>query len=105
MARGDVARSVEIHYRATTTYGLSAFSVPGADAAAIAAAAVVPHRKIRQTTVGRLRASGFEVVASEPPPHHVDVMLPGPITDETYELLNAAFDPPEANPTALEGTQ
>lgn len=59
----------------------------------------LPHRVIRRTTVGRLRAAGFEVVRSGPE-HHVTIRLRSPFADIGRELeaLASAFAPSEAKP-------
>jgi hypothetical protein len=107
MADDDIKRAAEVNFRKNGSYALSVWSFPGLDAAGVArtvgdqvAANALPHRQMRQSTVQRVRDVGFDVTPSPPPPGHVDINLPGPMTDEMCELLDGAFDPPEANPIA-----
>lgn len=60
----------------------------------------LPHAVIRVTTVGRLRAAGFEIEATGAYAH-CTVWLPD-ATHERLEHLRAAFDDPAPNPAAGE---
>ena len=106
MAFDDLKRAAEAHYRQHGVYALSMYSRPDLTAAEIAQVVggeALPHQQMRASTVGRLRGNGFEVVPSEPPPAHVDVLLQGPLTEEVAAALVATFNPPEPNPVALSG--
>jgi hypothetical protein len=99
--------SAEANYRDEGLYAVSMWSLPGLDAADIArevGTEELPHGQIRASTVGRLRAAGFEVVRSEPvpgrAPGHVDVILARPLTEEAADALRAEFDPGQPNPVA-----
>lgn len=64
----------------------------------LCAAAPLPNRKIRISSVGRLRAVGCELEHVPPPPHcHFNVLL-GTVTTERLEVFRAAFDVPMKNP-------
>jgi hypothetical protein len=106
MLRDDLARSAEANYRDRGEYALSFWSFAGMTASEIAVKVGtddLPHSKLRASTVGRLRAAGFEVVSSEPPSGHVDVKLPGPVTDAIANDLDVGFDPPIVNPVRSHG--
>ena len=57
-----------------------------------------PNRKIRKTTVGRLRAAGFEVTYPTGTKRHADLILPTHPTDGDWVALIEAFDNHEPNP-------
>lgn len=101
MTAADLERSVQIHFDSEGSYALSVFSVPGARTDAIAVGVPLRHSKIRQSTVGRVRAAGYDVVSSAGPPGHADLVLPNPPTDEDWTALDAAFDPPCPNPATM----
>jgi hypothetical protein len=52
--------------------------------------------QMRVTTVGTLRASGYDVVPDELP--HALVMLPNPPADTDYEAVSVAFGNPATPP-------
>ncbi|GAC1373908.1 MAG: hypothetical protein NVS3B21_33870 [Acidimicrobiales bacterium] len=54
------------------------------------------YRKVRLSTAGRLRASGFALVATMAHPH-VDIVLPD-ASGATLHRLDGCFDPPIDNP-------
>jgi hypothetical protein len=54
------------------------------------------YRRVRRSSVGRLRAAGFPLLATLQRPHY-DVVLPD-LADATLERLESAFDAPETNP-------
>lgn len=56
------------------------------------------NRHIRKSTVGRLRAVGFEVTWPVGNKRHSDLILPTPPTDDDWARLVEAFDPAEPNP-------
>jgi hypothetical protein len=91
------------HYDEFGEYALSVWSLPGADVATIAAAANLPHSVIRVSTARRIRAAGYELVRSEPPPSHVDLKLPNPPTSQDWETIRSIFDEPITNPYRRQG--
>jgi len=84
---------------------LSVWSIPETDARGIVRAvreqAVtlerrdLPHGSIHVSTVGRVRAAGFELVPT-PPRWHYSVAIPA--TDDGAAAFIAAFDQNEPNP-------
>ena len=86
------------HYDEHGTYALSVCSLPTRDFDLVARVANLPNRQLRVSSVGRIRDAGYEVVRSEPPPAHADLILRGEPTDEDWETLRAVFDPPVPNP-------
>src|SRR5438105_355429 len=54
------------------------------------------YRQVRRSTVARLRAAGFALLATGGRPHF-DIVL-ADLDEETLARLDAAFDPPESNP-------
>jgi hypothetical protein len=101
MIAADLVLGAQSHFDARGIYALSVFSVPGISADEIARGVPLPHSMIRESTTGRLRAAGYEVVRSPGPPGHADLMLPNPPTDDDWRALDAAFDPPRPNPTTM----
>ena len=57
---------------------------------------IARYAKVRFSTVHRIRASGFALLAALGRPHY-DVLLPDD-TDATLARLEAAFDPAVPNP-------
>jgi hypothetical protein len=57
------------------------------------------YKRIRRSTVGRVRAAGFALLPTLDRPHY-DVVLPD-LTDVTLDRLDSSFDPPEPNPGVL----
>lgn len=57
------------------------------------------YRRVRRSTVARVRAAGFPLLPTLDRPHY-DIVLPD-LTDETLDRLDSSFDPPEANPGTL----
>lgn len=64
----------------------------------LAAANQRPNTVIRKTTVGALRAAGFEVTPPKGRKRHADLLIPDPAADDVWERLHETFDPPEPNP-------
>jgi hypothetical protein len=59
-------------------------------------ASVMPHSKLRVTTVGRLESAGYRVELTGPP-LHVTIRLRGGLSadnNDELEVLAALFDPP-----------
>jgi hypothetical protein len=94
----DLEVNAYTHYDEFSEYALSVFAVPGADLATTARVADRPNASIRVTTAGRIRAAGYELRRSEPPPGHADLKLPNPPTDADWETLRVVFDDPIPNP-------
>lgn len=101
MLAADLAISAQSHFDIEGVFALSVFSVAGASAATIATTVPLRHSKIRESTVGRLRSAGFDVVSSPGPPGHADLVLSSPPTDDDWTKLGAAFDPPRPNPATM----
>lgn len=82
MEPGVLATNANTHYDEFGVYALSVYSTPGLDADEIARRVPLPHSKIRESTVGRLRSRGYDVVSSPGPPGHADLKLPDPPTED-----------------------
>ena len=83
-------------------YGLSVCSLPDSTAEQIAEAAGtgrLPQTTMRTSTVGTLRAFGYDVVPTGQSPH-ATLTLPNPPSDTDWEHLQQAFDSPRHNPVA-----
>lgn len=59
---------------------------------------LIPHGKIRTTTVGTLEDAGFPVSLACPPPHHVTIHLPDDPTDADFVRLADQLEPPVVRP-------
>lgn len=79
-------------------FAISACSLPDTSADDLARTCRVPHPRIRETTVGRLRAAGYDVVRDEPPEGHALIMLPRLPTDRDYVSISELFGPPRLSP-------
>lgn len=79
-------------------YSLSAAADPAMTLEEIARTARRPNAQIVQTTVGRLRSAGCDVTHPTGKRRHVDILLPQPPTEEDWQALEEASDPPEPNP-------
>lgn len=91
------------HHDKAGDFAISARSLPGATADALAK--VEPrmgHAKLRETTVGALRAAGYDVIRDEPPPAHALIMLPRLPVDDDYVVVSATFGPARNNPGIAE---
>lgn len=97
-ARADVEEQAEDEFEENGRYAISC----GADADMtldeLAMANQRPNRLIRKSTVGRLRAAGFDVMPPTGPTRHSDLLFPGPVTDELFAAFEDAFDDAEPNP-------
>jgi hypothetical protein len=69
------------HHDERGDFAISAFSLAEACAEDLARLGALPHRRIRETTVGRLRDAGYDVVPDPPPQGHALIMLPRLPTD------------------------
>lgn len=56
------------------------------------------YTKIRETTVGALRAAGYDVIPDEPPPTHALIVLRRVPADEDYRVVSEVFGEPRENP-------
>ena len=101
MAPVDLARGAQSHFDVEGIYALSVYCAAEKTAAEIADRVPLPHSFVRQSTVGRLRDAGYEVVPSPGPPAHADLVLPDPPTDVDWEMLDVLFDPPHPNPARM----
>lgn len=96
-----VRRSAQQSFDEFGFYGVSVWAALDLGVLELCAAEPTLSRygRIRLSTVGRLRALDFALVATLHRPHF-DVVLPD-TRDATLERLEAAFDPPIANPARL----
>ncbi len=104
MARNGLERAARNCFGAHGFYGLSLRCIPGMTAAEIARntpSDKLPHPWIRSSTVGEIRASGYEIRATFEP-GHASLMFPGPPTDDDWETVESLFGPPQDNPAAKE---
>jgi hypothetical protein len=84
-------------------WALSVFSVPELEADEIAMGAPFPNKQMRITTVGVLRAAGYDVTPSPwEHPLHADLRFISEPTEDDFEALRAIFDPPRPNPRLAE---
>ena len=104
MFPADLETGALTHYDEFGRYALSVYSLPGRTGDEIAVLVPLPHSKIRESTVGRLRAAGYEVVPSPGPPGHADLRVPNPPSRGDWQALDALFDPPRPNPAARKET-
>lgn len=98
MLRADLVLGAQAHFDSEGLHALSVYSAPGRTAAEIAVGVPLRHSKIRTSTVGRVRAAGYDVVSSPGPPGHADLVLP---TDDDWSALDSAFDPPRPNQATM----
>ena len=79
-----------------TEWGWSFWCAPGKTADEIAEAADFDNDAIRESTVGRIREAGFEVVSDSACDDHCKIKLAGRPSDDDCKRLRDAFD--EARP-------
>lgn len=101
MAPGDLSLGAQTQFDTDGFYALSVCSAPGMTADELAVAAGLTHSMIRESTVGRLRAVGYDVVSSPGPPNHADLLLPEPPGDADWEALDRVFDAARPNPARI----
>ncbi len=101
MLPADLALSAQSHFDAEGVYALSVFSLPGLTAGEIAASVPLPHSMIRESTVGRIRAAGYDVLPSGGPSGHADLVLTNPPTTHDWQILDRTFDPARQNPATI----
>jgi hypothetical protein len=88
--------------RSTWYEGLFGFSVQSADAVALEElAAWCPNRKIGITTVGEIRALGYDVVVTPGKGHHATVAVAPDWTEDDFRRLVRLFRE-EINPAPKE---
>lgn len=101
MLPSDLGLSAQSHFDVEGFHALSVYSVPGMTADEIAVGVPLRHSKIRASTVGRVRAAGYDIVRSPGPPGHADLVLPTPPADHDWSALDRIFDPPRLNPATM----
>lgn len=108
VVRGGVMNPPDLYVNAVThfqnrgEYCLSVFSIPEMSADEIAhvmvnTCDVLRNNKIRESTVGALRAAGYDVVPSDYY-GHADLRLFSEPSDEHWDRLVTLFAPPRRNP-------
>jgi len=100
-----LSKTALAHYDECGDFAISVRSRPGATADDLARVdpPMITYARLRETTVGALRAAGYNVIPDEPPPAHALIMLPRLPTDEDYEAVSTAFGEPRANPVYQKG--
>jgi hypothetical protein len=103
----NLSASAEAEYAETGEYALSFWASADLDVGGIVRAARhqgeltgdrnIPHGRVQVSTAGRIRAAGFDLVAT-PPPGHYSLVLPDPPTVADYAAVMSAFDSPVPNP-------
>jgi hypothetical protein len=86
------------HHDERGDFAISAVSRAGATADELASLGALAHPKIRETTVGRIRAAGYDVISDELPEGHALIMLPRLPADDDWTAISDLFDPPRLNP-------
>ena len=97
--RSDVVeRSAERNQVALGFFGLSVFLAPPDQGADMCRSVdeISRYGQVRRSTVGRLHAAGFAVIATGDAPHF-DIVLPD-VIGRTIERLASCFDAAEPNP-------
>lgn len=80
-------------------YALSVFCLTECDGDEIASLADLRNDKYKESTVGQVRAIGYDVVPDTPPAAHALVkQLPSPPSREDWQKLKAVFSKEKANP-------
>jgi hypothetical protein len=88
------------HYDVHGEFAISVRSKEGLTANELAAIdPPLAYPRIRETTVGAVRAVGYDVVRDEPPPAHALVMLPSIPADDDYLKISSALGEPRDNPS------
>lgn len=103
MSYRDLALSAQSQYDIEGFHALSVFSAVGKTADEIARGVPLPHSMIRESTVGRLRDAGYDVMSSAGPRGHADLVFPGPPSDDDWLRLDTSFDPARPNPATMGG--
>jgi hypothetical protein len=87
------------HHDEKGAFAISVASLPTEDGDRLAFLAGFRHARIRETTVGRLREDGYDVVPDPPPEWHALITLPRLPADEDWTRVSEAFGPPRLNPS------
>ena len=90
------------HHDKRGDFAISVASLPDRSADELARLGALRHPRIRETTVGRIREVGYDVVPDEPPEGHALIMLARHPADDDYETISNAFDDPRPNPVIEE---
>ena len=93
----DLALGAQTHFDHEGFYAISVFSSPGRTADEIATSVPLPHAAIRESTVGRVRAAGYDVVSSPGPSGHADLVFSTRPTETDWRTLDEIFDLPRPN--------
>lgn len=101
MLSADLALGAQSHFDREGFHALSVYSSPGRTADEIATSVPLPHSTIRESTVGRVRAAGYDVVPSPGPPGHADLVFPAAPTEDDWQTLDEIFDSPRPNPARM----
>lgn len=96
-----VDHHVEMQDLGLDEWAISVWCEADCDADEVAKRSPIRNRKIMVSTVGAIRALGYDVVPSDEPPH-ADLKFPDEPSDDIFYELKAVFDPPRDNPR-LEG--
>lgn len=84
-----LAASCSLHEGA---FGFSAQSWPGLTIEQLAEAGAIPHGKVSVTTVGEIRARGYDVVTTSGFGRHATVVVPQQWTDVDADVLASTFE-------------
>lgn len=97
----DLKRAVDTTHRRTGVWGVSTNAGTGVTVEELARR--LPHAVVRVSTVGRLRAAGWEARPTGRAPHCTVYKRGAPPDDEDIERLQAAFEPSRPNPGRARG--
>jgi hypothetical protein len=98
MALVTVRESVDTGYEQESDYNLSFWGENGYSYVELLAVAPRPNGQIRLSTIGALRALGYDPFRSDPWPH-VTVRFEAEPTDDELERLIDVFGEPIPNPS------
>jgi hypothetical protein len=98
-APDSLRKTALAHHDEEGDFAISVASLAGVDGDALAGLARFSHPRIRETTVGRVRAEGYDVVPDPPPDWHALIMLPHLPADDDWTRISNSFDPPRDNPS------
>lgn len=93
LLRSSAGRPVKRH----GFYGLSMFAFPDADADEVARSARIPHEEICESTVGDIRAAGFEVERTFRKAGHCSLKFADEPTEEELATVLELFEPCKVN--------
>ena len=92
----DLQRSARVSFDLTGEWAWSFWCAAEKTADEVALQAKFDNNQIRESTVGRLRAAGFDPVSDSDRTDHCQVRLTGPPSEADCAILSSAFD--EARP-------